>query len=111
MKRQLAAIVAAGLLSANSYAAEYSGWTSIEQISLGWGSKRVNLMLKDEMPDPLDCSDANSMVQADENAPNLDHILSIALTAHSAGKEVNLVIDDENCSAGGNIRLLSLLIR
>ncbi|WHI48191.1 hypothetical protein ACJJIW_00370 [Microbulbifer sp. JMSA004] len=111
MRSKLAAILTAGLLSTHSYAAEYSGWTTIEQISLGWGTKRVNLTLKDEMPDPLDCSDAVYMVQADESAPNLDHILSIALSAHTAGKEVNLIIDDSNCSAGGNIKLLSILIR
>ena len=87
-----------------------SSWQKITEIDSGWDIRRVNIIAPD-IPNPGNMCTATSKAQADENLANLDYLMSTALAAFMAGKEVKLLISDSGCSAGGYPRIIGINVR
>lgn len=86
----------------------------ITNMNLGWGVKRVNLILSKPVPmaesthSSLACKYSMKEVQADENLVNIDHFYSLALAAYIAKKPVQVYISETECSAGERMRAISI---
>ncbi|WP_444930649.1 hypothetical protein ACJJIF_02385 [Microbulbifer sp. SSSA002] len=100
-------------LSGQSAAEVVSGWTKIDYLTGGWSDKRINLVLSSiDSPDPAGCNYSNSkLAQADDTSENFDQMLSMALSAHLAEREVSVVISESQCSLGGRPKIVAVYIR
>lgn len=87
-----------------------SDWVTIDQVSMGYNVKRVNLVFypsTNPIPNPNNCTPSNEAA-IDEEQVNQDHLYTLALAAFTSKKEVKLVICDDRCSNSGRVKVMSI---
>lgn len=105
---RLVLVIALLAVSAFSAAATNSEWTYINQIGTGSSNLRTNIYV-DEVHNPAGCTDAG-VYQVNEDEVNGERILTLALAAFAAGKEVRFMVADE-CSYSGLPKVISIRLR
>lgn len=107
-KIKLALLLA--LLISNQVFADNTGWVDLTEVFTGTDSARVNLKISTTIPNPANCTGIDYL-QADDDSVNREQILSIALMALAADREVWIEIATGGCSQGDRPRVRGIRVR
>lgn len=109
MRTVLAAIMATGALAQASWAeTNQVEWSRITQITKGWDTAEVRVVLDSPFQNPENCPNTGSY-QTDASYDGVELANSMLLTAFALGREVQLTID--GCGSAGRPRIKGMIIR
>ncbi len=98
------------LLSRLSFAQNNTGWVLLTEIFTGTDVARVNLQISGDIPNPAGCPYVGYL-QVNEDSSNRDDILSIALMALAANREVRIEVASGGCSRNDHPRVRGIRVR